>query len=144
MHISLLVTLVPQYTVLSALSTSPPAHVPIHTRTHLPPLGTNAQDGARPGPSALILVPTKELCEQTYRHIKALTAYCSQAVSVVAVSSTVDVAAQKYVGFQACPLVRVFYSRSRFGRRCTCSTHMDSKPATRRTIGTGCTRSAQC
>lgn len=42
-------------------------------------------------------MPTKELCDQTYRHMKALAEYCSQQVSIVAVSSTVDVTAQKYV-----------------------------------------------
>lgn len=56
----------------------------------------NAQE-EREGLSALILVPTKELCDQTYRHMKALAEYCSQQVSIVAVSSTVDVSAQKYV-----------------------------------------------
>jgi superfamily II DNA/RNA helicase len=49
------------------------------------------------GLSALILVPTKELCDQTHKHVKALAQYCSKLVSIVAVSSTVDVESQKYV-----------------------------------------------
>lgn len=59
-----------------------------------------AQDQKK-GVTAFILVPTKELCDQTYKHVKALAQYCSKLVSIVAVSSTVDVDAQKYVARQS-------------------------------------------
>eukprot|EP00124_Ichthyophonus_hoferi_P001152 Ihof_evm9s54 gene=Ihof_evmTU9s54 len=47
------------------------------------------------GVRGLIMVPTKELCDQALRHVRELTAYCSKQVKVVAISSNVDLATQK-------------------------------------------------
>eukprot|EP01134_Creolimax_fragrantissima_P001099 CFRG1099T1 len=50
---------------------------------------------------ALLLVPTKELCEQVNKQVRELTLYCSKLVTVTAVSSTVAVSAQKSALLQA-------------------------------------------
>ncbi|KNC87652.1 hypothetical protein SARC_00223 [Sphaeroforma arctica JP610] len=50
---------------------------------------------------ALLLVPTKELCEQVHKQVRELTLYCSKLVAVTAVSSTVEVEEQKAALLQA-------------------------------------------
>jgi ATP-dependent RNA helicase DDX56/DBP9 len=50
--------------------------------------------GAARGIRGLVLVPTKELCDQVARELKKLLRYCRDSVAVVAVSSSASRAAQ--------------------------------------------------
>lgn len=45
----------------------------------------------------LILVPTRELAEQVYRHLKQLTAYCDEDVVIANAASGTTTHLQRYV-----------------------------------------------